>query len=327
MSPRLLLAVILLFPAAARAESFQAWVARASREEREKNDDAAIRSYSSGLSVWKDSDGKAAKAKAYCARAALRDKRGDEQGALEDYGDCLAADKKNSKAFHRRGQLRFKAGKTSGAIDDFYKAIALNISFGAAYFDRAKAYEAQGDRAFAGEDYRRACDLGVKAACAKAQELAPAKKSKSKSSKKKSAAAKKAADAPPPDEAAPAAEEAPAEPATGAEAPPAEESAPTPAPAPKKSRRAASSSSYSPKFADCLDAIQKCEDDGEATGACVERAPACEKKAVRGCCPETCLQAYRKDLNRGMSEGAAARDVFVPESTCAVPAKTDDDED
>jgi tetratricopeptide (TPR) repeat protein len=165
MSP-LILAALLLVPAA-RAESFQAWAARAAREEKSGDDRAALEAYSNALSSWKDGDGVVARAHAQCARAALRERDGDEAGALEDYSACLDGDKKNFKAWDRRGRLRLKAGRTESAISDFYKAVSLDISYGPAYYDRARAYELQGDKAFAREDYRHACDLGVSAACPK----------------------------------------------------------------------------------------------------------------------------------------------------------------
>ena len=359
--------ILLLLCPAARAESFKAWAARASREEREKNDKDAFQSYSNALSSWKPTDGKPARAKILCARGALRDRGGDEAGALDDYTECLTVDKKNAKIFRRRGQLRFKSGKASSAIDDFYKAIALDIRFGAAYEDRAKAYEAQGDKEFAGEDYRHACELGVKTSCPKAKELAPARKEKGKTkaaakpapvpaanpageipesadgspaaaapaapasakSRKKAAAPLKD-DAPAPAPAAaparetaspPAPSAAPAvEPAT-APAPPAE---PAPAPSARPKRRRAAST-YIPRFSDCLHSLQTCVDNGAAFGACVEKAPACEQRAVKGCCPGVCLQDYRKALNGGTSEAEAYREIFIPESSCAAPPKSDDD--
>jgi hypothetical protein len=314
-----LLAVLLLAPPA-RAESFKAWAARAAREEREKNPEAAIQSYTYALSSWKDSDGKAGKAKAYCARAALRDRRGDEAGALEDYSDCVALDKKNAKAFHRRGQLRFKSGQTALAIDDYYKAVAVDIGFGAAYADRAQAYEKQGDREFAAEDYRRACELKVKAACPKAKELAPARKGGKKKKKTSEAEAGAA-----PAEETPEAEAAPAAPAEAPE----EEAAPESSPAPSKpAKHRAAGGTYNPRFRDCLDSLQACTDSGSSFGTCVDKAPACELKAVKGCCPGVCLQAYRKATNQGASEAAAYRDIFTPDSSCAAPPKpAGDDED
>ncbi|MDE2490729.1 MAG: hypothetical protein KGM24_07765, partial [Elusimicrobia bacterium] len=176
MSPRALAAAFLLLLAAplpSRAESFQAWAARAARQEREKEPRQAFESYSNALTVWKPTDGRLARARVYCARAGLRDRRGDEAGALDDYSHCLKTDKKNAKAFARRGELLMKAGRTEDALNDFYKAVALDIRFGRAYADRARAYELRGNKEFAREDYRSACRYGVKSACAKARALEP----------------------------------------------------------------------------------------------------------------------------------------------------------
>jgi hypothetical protein len=309
MSPRAFF-LLILFASPSHAESFKAWAARASREEREKDDKTALQSYSNALSSWKESDGQAGKAKVLCARAALRDRGGDEAGALEDYSGCVAIDKKNSKAFDRRGQLRLKDGKISPSIDDFYKAIALNIRFATAYADRARAYELQGDRGFAYEDYRHACELGVKAACPKAKELAPAR-GPSAGKKKRGAAAK--APSEPVEEPAPDDEGIPDADASASE------------PAPKRPR-AKSPGSYNPRFSDCLAVAQACVDDGNAFGSCVAKAPACERKSVKGCCPAACLEAYRKSLNDGTSEAAAFRAIFVPGSSCSAPPKTGDDD-
>lgn len=312
MSPRTLFLVALLLSAAAvpsRAESFKAWAARAAREEREKNGAAAFQSYSNALSTWKPSDGKAARAKVLCARGALRDKQGDEAGALEDYTGCLETDKKNAKVFDRRGQLRLKSGKIALAIDDFYKAVALDFNFGWAYAHRAQAYELQGDKEFAAEDYRHACNHGVKEACPRADALAPAGKGKSrrKKGKARASAGDERPAAPPPE-------------AAGDEGGPSDA-----APAPTRAARPARPS-YAPKFRDCLSGLQKCGDSGAAFGECVDKTPACEQKAVRGCCPAACLQSYKKALNRGLSEAEAYREIFIPEATCAAPPKTEDEE-
>lgn len=248
MSPRSLF-IVLLLSASARAESFKAWAARGAREERAKDDKAAFQSYSNALSSWKGSDGEPGKAKVLCARAALRDRGGDEAGALADYSGCVALDRKNAKAFARRGELRLKFGGISPAIDDFYKAIALDIRFAAAYADRARAYELQGDPGFAAEDYRRACELGAAAACPKA--------------------------------------------------------------------RKRPSADSQPRFADCLGSLQACVHAGNSFGSCVDRATACERKKVDRCCPDACLRSYRRALDRGASEAAAYRDIFVPVASCA----------
>jgi Flp pilus assembly protein TadD len=309
MSPAVIFVVVsLLSPASpAAAESFKSWAARGAREEREKQPKAAFGSYSNALTLWKEGDGNGAKAKVLFARAALREKDGDAAGALKDWSEGLELDKKNPKAFHRRGVLRMKAGRAKSAIDDFYKAVALDFGFAQAYADRAAAYEDLGELGFAREDHKQACSLGVKASCARAQELAK-KGAKTRPLPK--------ADGPPP---APATDEPPAtepapEPAAGD--PPGED-------APKKKR----APPYRPRFKDCLGALDACLDAGKSFGSCVAAAPACEDAAKRGCCPQACLKAYRKAVNRDRSEAQAFREHFSPDSICGNPPKPSDEED
>lgn len=310
MSPRPLLAVFLalLAVAPARGESFKSWAARGAREEREKDPKAAFSSYSNALSLWDKDDGAGAKAKVLCARASLREKEGDDAGAHEDLSECLTLDKKNAKAFHRRGALRLKARKTQEAIGDFYRAIALDIRFAQAYADRARAYESQNERGFAHEDYNQACRLGLKDACAKAKALSPTPAAKGKPALKLKA---------PPAEEAGAAET----PAPGATEAPAEEAAkpaPVAAPAPKPA-------AYRPKFKDCLASLEDCVDKGDSFGACVRRAPNCDVKTVKGCCPGACLKAYQKSLNRDRSEAQAYREHFVSDAACGAPPKEEEE--
>lgn len=312
MTARLTFAVFLAFIAAlpAGAESFKSWAARGAREEREKDPKAAFSSYSNALSMWEEGDGSAGKAKVLCARAGLREKDGDDAGAAADLTDCLALDKKNAKAFHRRGLLRLKAGKTAPAIGDFYKAVALDIRFGQAYADRARAYESQGETGFAREDYKNACSFGVKAACAKLKSLP--------------AAAKTARKPPAPEAAAPEPpeESAPEETETGAAPPAAAAKTPlkkaVPAPAPK-------APSYRPKFKDCLESLEACVENGDSFGACVRRAPNCDARPVKGCCPVSCLKAYQKSINKDRSEAEAYREHFTADAACGAPPKAEDD--
>lgn len=328
MTARLLLAVIIAFFAAlpAGAESFKSWAARGAREEREKDPKAAFSSYSNALSMWEEDDGNAAKAKVLCARAGLREKQGDDEGALADLTDCLELDKKNAKAFHRRGALRLKARDTKRAISDFYRAIAIDIRFAQAYADRAAAYERQSELGFAYEDYRQACGLGVKAACPKAKALAPKPAAKGKGKAKPAAAP--ADDAPAPDatpapEAAPAPDAAPADEPSPEAAPEAAPEAPAPA---TKKKSSSSSAPYRPKFKDCLAALESCVDKGDSFGVCVRRAPSCDARAVKGCCPAACLKAYQKSLNRDRSEAEAYREHFIPDSACGAPPKEEEED-
>jgi tetratricopeptide (TPR) repeat protein len=314
MSPRLSFVLMIAFFAAApaRSESFKSWAARGAREEREKDPKAAFSSYSNALTMWEEGDGGAAKAKVLCARSGLREKDGDDAGALSDLSDCLALDKKNAKGFHRRGVLRLKAGKTEEAIGDFYKAVALDIRFAQAYADRARAYESQGEKGFAREDYRHACELGVKASCAKAKALAPKPSAKGKGKAKAKPDTQSAAN----DSAA----------ADGREPEPAE-STEAEAPEPAAKKKTPSPSSYRPKFRDCVASLNSCVENGDSFGGCVHKAPDCDSKAVKGCCPSACLKAYQKSINRDRSEAQAFREHFTPEAACGVPPKETDDDD
>lgn len=300
MSPRLALAVMIAFfaLAPARAESFKSWAARGAREVREKDSKAAFASYSNALTLWEARDGAKSKAKVLCARAGLREKQGDGSGAFKDLSDCLKLDKKNSQAFHRRGVLLLNAGKTAAAIGDFYRAVALNIRFAQAYADRARAYEKQGELGFAREDYRLACNYGVKSVCAKAKKIPPGHA-------KKAAKASTAPDEP---------EDEP-EPMPGPETPP----------KPAAARPASAPSSYNPKFKDCLTKLDECIENGDSFGACVRSTPDCDEKAVKGCCPSACLNAYRKALNSDRSEAAAYREHFTPGAACGTPPKVEEE--
>jgi hypothetical protein len=273
--------------------------------------------------MWQDDDGGAGKAKVLCARAGLREKDGDDAGALGDLSDCLALDKKNAKGFHRRGVLLLKAGKAPAAIGDFYRAVALDIRFAQAYADRARAYESQGEKGFAYEDYKNACALGAKASCAKAAALKPKTPAKEKRKPKAAAPDQPAAEASPEtDGSSPPADDA----ADTANAAPEPEEAPeAEAPAAKK-KKAAIVSSYRPKFKDCLEALEACVENGDSFGACVRAAPNCDAKAVKGCCPAACLKAYQKSLDGERSEAEAYRENFTPAAACGIPPKAEEDD-
>ena len=295
--------LLALLAATASAESFKSWAARGAREEREKDFKAAFSAYSNALTVWKDGDGAAGKARVLCARAALREENGEDEAALKDFSDCLALDKKNAKGFHRRGALLLKGGRTAPAISDFYKAVALDMGFAQAYADRARAYESSGESGFAREDFKRACELGVKAACPQARSLAL----KSQGKAKPAAAAALA----PPEEAAPSAKTSEPEKA-GVKPLPRGITGPAP---------------YRPRYKDCLNSLNACVETGSAFGSCVRAAPACEQKAVKGCCPAACRNAYHRAINHDVSEAAAYRANFAANASCGKPPKPKDEED
>ncbi|UPT73475.1 MAG: hypothetical protein M0D55_16630 [Elusimicrobiota bacterium] len=308
MSARLVFVVLLGLAAAepARAESFKSWAARAAREEREKDSKAAVASYGNALSLWKDSDGLAAKGKALCARSLLREKDGDDAGALSDLSACLAIDKKNAKGFHRRGLLQLKAEKS-----------------------RPRSATSTRPSSSTSRSARRTPTARAPTRC-KASRCSPAR----------TTSAPAISGSSPPARRSPRAERRRASPprrrprrprrreragrgaslgGSARRGAPAEE-APKPKPAKAKS------SYYSPKYRDCLEALEACVEGGDSFGGCVRAAPNCDKKQVKGCCPAACLKAYQKSINRDRSEAQAYREHFAPDAVCGVPPKQEDED-
>ncbi|MBI3288335.1 MAG: hypothetical protein HYZ74_02315 [Elusimicrobia bacterium] len=101
---------------------------------------------------------------------------------------------------------------------------------------------------------------------------------------------------------------------------------PATAPAPEPVERPPEKTRYLPRFEDCLHALGACADAGGSFGSCVRAAPACERKAVKGCCPSACLGAFQASLNRDRSEADAYRRIFKENASCAAPPKTDENE-
>ena len=152
-------------PPAARADSMAIQTAKAAKALKKNDDAAALEAYSNALRLWTKKDGDKARAALLSDRAAIHERNGDWEAALQDLGKALSLQPKNPRLLHRRGKANLEKGESARALDDFYKAIALDINFRDAYFDRARAYELQGDAKFAREDYRAACRLGNKKAC------------------------------------------------------------------------------------------------------------------------------------------------------------------
>ncbi len=150
---------------AAWADSMAIQTAKAAKALKKGDDAAALEAYSNALRLWTKKDGNKARASLLADRAAVHEKSGDWEAALQDLGKALSLQPKNPRLLHRRGKANLEKGEAARALDDFYKAIALDINFRDAYFDRARAYELQGDAKFAREDYRAACRLGSKKAC------------------------------------------------------------------------------------------------------------------------------------------------------------------
>lgn len=316
ISLRMTTLLLLLLAASSWADSYGAWAAKAAKAERAGDAPAAVQAWSNALHVWKPADGKKARAKAFAARATLREKAGEQEGALADLGEALKLETKDAKLFHRRGRLHLERGDAHKALSDLYKATTLDLELGPAFLDRARAYELQGDEAFAREDYRMACKLGSKEACAKS------KKAKPKAPPKAEVAAP-AAEPESPEEEPRTVEQAAA---LEAEAGPAAPAPAAPKPAPKKSAkgkeviRAADTASPA-----CVAAVAACaEAEGGTYAACLIRRPVCQTKNVKGCCPEACVRKFKQAMNEA-SEAQAFREVLESGRPCGASQSLTED--
>lgn len=284
--------LLLMASSAARADSFSSWSAKAAKAERQGDLPAAMQAWTNALRLWKSSDGKKPRARAFEQRASLHEKESAPDLALKDLSSAVKLDDKNAKLFHRRGKLLLEQGKHSEAIGDFYKATALKLSFGEAFFDRARAYELQGDALFAGEDYRAACDLGYKKACPKV----PANRvKKPKTARRPSKPKESASEA---EETAPAASAVEIiAPVKGEKEPQAQDEFDMTA---------------------CAAGIERCAqaDESGTYGACVAKAKVCGGASAKGCCPGECVRQFQKALDK-KSEAQAFREIFSEEHACA----------
>lgn len=118
---------------------------------------------------------------AACPAAEAKERSGDQAGALEAYGACLAA-RRDPAVLLRRGRLRARLGQDTLAVDDFTGAIARDIRMKAAYAERGAAYERLGAPRDAWRDHDRACRLGAAASCPKAERLKPRPRPRPKTS-------------------------------------------------------------------------------------------------------------------------------------------------
>lgn len=256
--------------------------AKAEKALKNGQSEAAVEYYTTALKVWHRSDGARAKVRVLKARGDIFERDQEFDRALSDFGAALKLAPKDGPLLRRRGELYLRLNKPAQAISDFYNATSVNLEDKDAYFGRGVAYELQGDMKFAAEDYKTACRLGMKKACKNAAEA-----------KKKLLT--------------PLSEQPSFEEATGAKKGPVEIKKA------KKVRR------YKLDFPACLGALDKCLEDGNAFGACVRKVPICEKKAVDGCCPETCAKEYEQLAAGQMSEAQAYREVYKPDAKCANP--------
>ncbi|MEM6489928.1 MAG: tetratricopeptide repeat protein [Pseudomonadota bacterium] len=81
----------------------------------------------------------AALAPARVSRAFVRARRGDPDGALEDYGAAIEADPGSAAPYLGRGRLLLDIGQPEAAIADFDAALEREGDWAASYLERGRA--------------------------------------------------------------------------------------------------------------------------------------------------------------------------------------------
>jgi tetratricopeptide (TPR) repeat protein len=93
-------------------------------------------------------------------RGILRLRRGDLEGALEDFDMATRLDPNEPEAYLNRGSVLLRNARAVDAISQFDTAIAKNTRRPAlAHYARAVAYEEAGNVRAAYRDYQRAAEL------------------------------------------------------------------------------------------------------------------------------------------------------------------------
>ena len=96
----------------------------------------------------------------YVNRGIVKMHRGENSGALADFGRAGAMNPKRSEPWLNIGVLQFRQGDSRAAISSFDKALALGTDVPAvAYYGRGLAHEDMGNLKAAYADLRKAVEL------------------------------------------------------------------------------------------------------------------------------------------------------------------------
>jgi tetratricopeptide (TPR) repeat protein len=97
---------------------------------------------------------------AFNSRAAVRDKRGNIEGALDDYDESIKLSP-TAKKFYERGKIRLRMGELDSAMTDADTAVRMDPTYTAWHSLRGRVLAARGDYAGAEAEFTRAIDLGA----------------------------------------------------------------------------------------------------------------------------------------------------------------------
>jgi tetratricopeptide (TPR) repeat protein len=92
----------------------------------------------------------------YRARASWKQKKGELDAALADYGISIRIEPDNVESYDYRADVYQQQGDLDRALADYNHATRINPTYAAAYYSRGLIYEKKGDLAKAREEYNAA---------------------------------------------------------------------------------------------------------------------------------------------------------------------------
>lgn len=112
----------------------------------------------------------------YRARGSWKQKKGELESSLADYGIAISLEPNNVESFDYRADVYQQQGDFDKALADYDRASKIDPTYAAAYFSRGQVYEKKGDVAKARIEYNKAIAVPTKDRIAKwAQDNAQAR--------------------------------------------------------------------------------------------------------------------------------------------------------
>jgi len=92
----------------------------------------------------------------YRARGSWKQKRGELDAALADYGISIRLEPNNVESYDYRADVYQQQGNLDRALDDYNRASRIDPTYAAAYYSRGLIFEKKGDVAKARAEYNSA---------------------------------------------------------------------------------------------------------------------------------------------------------------------------
>ena len=92
----------------------------------------------------------------YRARGSWKQKKGELDGALDDYGVSIRLEPDNVESYDYRADVYQQQGKLDLALADYNHATKIDPAYAAAYYSRGRIYEQKGDIEKARAEYNAA---------------------------------------------------------------------------------------------------------------------------------------------------------------------------